>query len=184
MRRNGGSLSPFQSTPSVGRATTFVKISSAGIGFQSTPSVGRATCAPATSRSLETAFQSTPSVGRATSYTSSSDSKNPISIHALRGEGDVNIRLGINCTLYFNPRPPWGGRLLRTLYKFRRTYFNPRPPWGGRRKSPCPLSRIAAFQSTPSVGRATVPYASVYGDIVISIHALRGEGDNRQVLLG
>ena len=79
---------------------------------------------------------------------------------------------------YFNPRPPWGGRLRReqlphgnlyisihalrgegdvivsVLYKVLGN-FNPRPPWGGR---PDKISR------TPR-------------NIGISIHALRGEGD-------
>ena len=35
-----------------------------------------------------------------------------ISIHALRGEGDSSAGYtGVNFA-YFNPRPPWGGRLL------------------------------------------------------------------------
>ena len=33
-----------------------------------------------------------------------------ISIHALRGEGDARASLGRVSYLYFNPRPPWGGR--------------------------------------------------------------------------
>ncbi len=33
------------------------------------------------------------------------------------------------------------------------------------------------FQSTPSVGRATLVVGIIYGFIKISIHALRGEGD-------
>ena len=34
-----------------------------------------------------------------------------ISIHALRGEGDVFSPLDNALKKYFNPRPPWGGRL-------------------------------------------------------------------------
>ena len=56
-----------------------------------------------------------------------------ISIHALRGEGDESDWRFIQLDNHFNPRPPWGGRQyrksLRTLY---RMHFNPRPPWGGR----------------------------------------------------
>ena len=33
------------------------------------------------------------------------------------------------------------------------------------------------FQSTPSVGRATLDDIATMRDIIISIHALRGEGD-------
>ena len=81
---------------------------------------------------------------------------------------------------YFNPRPPWGGRPIRpTPQDHMPCYFNPRPPWGGR---PCFRSRsrglmyisihalrgegdkkllkflqvLLLFQSTPSVGRATL----------------------------
>ena len=33
-----------------------------------------------------------------------------ISIHALRGEGDLNMADDIRLLNDFNPRPPWGGR--------------------------------------------------------------------------
>ncbi len=56
-----------------------------------------------------------------------------ISIHALRGEGDAITPERLSKRRYFNPRPPWGGRRLRT-----------------RRVRP-----YGKFQSTPSVGRAT-----------------------------
>ena len=78
-------------------------------------------------------FQSTPSVGRATFQTARSAMTIAISIHALRGEGDGKwqdspvyavdisihalrgegdvIRLNVYpLYVYFNPRPPWGGR--------------------------------------------------------------------------
>ena len=80
-----------------------------------------------------------------------------ISIHALRGEGDVSRVCHICQLRNFNPRPPWGGRpVLQTFnhpqvkisihalrgegdhvltLKLRDViYFNPRPPWGGRRQ--------------------------------------------------
>ena len=103
-----------------------------------------------------------------------------ISIHALRGEGDfyadfaqqgdekflstpsvgrATVR-GVQAGLrgqHFYPRPPWGGRPLTAVYpSLHSSYFYPRPPWGGR----------------PGEQK---------GEIVtmdISIHALRGEGDN------
>ena len=61
-----GSIRLFQSTPSVGRATLSVSEPYQGCGFQSTPSVGRAT------------------ICSKISY-----NKEDISIHALRGEGDI-----------------------------------------------------------------------------------------------
>ena len=33
-----------------------------------------------------------------------------ISIHALRGEGDPTAKIAIPIRKNFNPRPPWGGR--------------------------------------------------------------------------
>ena len=56
-------------------------------------------------------------------------------------------------------------------------YFNPRPPCGGRRQALRRLPRVFAFQSTPSVGRATLSLLDLYRGKSISIHALRGEGD-------
>ena len=74
MRRGcGSSISIFQSTPSVGRATFLWAAAGLLAVFQSTPSVGRATPAKCT-RAAYARFQSTPSVGRATSMVSSSSS--------------------------------------------------------------------------------------------------------------
>ena len=121
--RRGGRLKVgrqalFQSTPSEGRATTYTETISATSIFQSTPSEGRATAGrasgcggwihfnprpPRGGRHLACigdrradGFQSTPSEGRATSnalllLTITSE----ISIHALRGEGDICRRNGI-----------------------------------------------------------------------------------------
>ena len=81
----------------------------------------------------------------------------PISIHALRGEGDASVRLSVLLPLHFNPRPPWGGRRVSARGWRQDRHFNPRPPWGGRR-SPTrrPSVTRTSFQSTPSVGRATM----------------------------
>ena len=85
-----------------------------------------------------------------------------ISIHALREEGDrlaSSSALGVS---NFNPRPPRGGRPCDCVAHNRhRLYFNPRPPRGGR----------PAFCS---------PYGVM---CVISIHALREEGDHRSRFL-
>ena len=59
-------------------------------------------------------------------------------------------------------------------------HFYPRPPWGGRPDQLSNDTQEQLFLSTPSVGRATVVrYATKY-QFSISIHALRGEGDNIQ----
>ena len=100
--------------------------------FQSTPSVGRATDAgrntvrqrryfnprpPWGGRRLKclicslcALFQSTPSVGRATTWSFTPRTGISISIHALRGEGDLIVIDKVAKTINFNPRPPWGGR--------------------------------------------------------------------------
>ena len=79
-----------------------------------------------------------------------------ISIHALRGEGDLCLYDRRTQILYFNPRPPWGGRpSYRSSAAPSDRHFNPRPPWGGRH----------------------LPTAEELPEDDISIHALRGEGD-------
>ena len=56
--------------------------------------------------------------------------------------------------------------------------FNPRPPWGGRLPCADPRPANLLFQSTPSVGRATYKKWENKCIKAISIHALRGEGDD------
>ena len=89
-----------------------------------------------------------PSLSRSSSY--------DISIHALRGEGDAATDTGD--TIGYS-------------------HFNPRPPWGGRLSDVDIFGRVLKFQSTPSVGRATDSYDIFDAWLNISIHALRGEGD-------
>ena len=80
--------------------------------------------------------------------------------------------------VYFNPRPPCGGRLLRLIHpelydEFQSTSsvwrttsrqrcspsfpmdFNPRPPCGGRPNSSMSFAASTSFQSTSSVWRTT-----------------------------
>ena len=145
--------------------------------FLSTPSARRATC-PASSNFHPTLFLSTPSARRATSGTHRPPLRKEISIHALREEGDPSKRLKFLRRTYFYPRPPRGGRLVRTDQTYQQGIisihalreegdkyflaqsqqaqdFYPRPPRGGRR---CVLTRDYAknkFLSTPSARRAT-----------------------------
>ena len=148
----------FQSTPSVGRATDYIKDTTARVLFQSTPSVGRATfCLPPLK--IPDLFQSTPSVGRATS----------------------NFRILSNSSTFQST--PSVGRATQKPAPVRFLYpnFNPRPPWGGRQMLSSSFAGAMTFQSTPSVGRATRDFSSDFsGGDNISIHALRGEGDNER----
>ncbi len=66
------------------------------------------------------------------------------------------------------------------VQKGREQYFNPRPPRGGRRVIAYIEKEIAAFQSTPSARRATIGGMKNVMNKIISIHALREEGDFSQ----
>ena len=105
-----------------------------------------------------TLFQSTPSARRATLLLLGGSGAAHISIHALREEGD-------------SPLAP------RTAAF---PYFNPRPPRGGRHKDANAHNALFEFQSTPSARRATRSRPAAVPANIISIHALREEGDGRQ----
>ena len=126
-------------------------------------------------------FLSTPSARRATRVAGAVIVCTPISIHALREEGDcwcVGSSAG-RCNfyprpprggrhsliagppvevVYFYPRPPRGGRLHngRPRVDLDR-YFYPRPPRGGRPAAAQVVQRGERFLSTPSARRATCP---------------------------
>ena len=78
-----------------------------------------------------------------------------ISIHALREEGDFLRQTGSSGKTDFYPRPPRGGRQFLGGVCSDSQNFYPRPPRGGRRQT--------------ARGRLV--------SVVISIHALREEGD-------
>ena len=103
------------------------------------------------------AFQSTPSVGRATESKSQSTSFVNISIHALRGEGDQLVGIYFEEVIYFNPRPPWGGRRIPKIAKR--------------------LERVISIHALRGEGDVEGSVLYAYGGI--SIHALRGEGDHK-----
>ena len=103
-------------------------------------------------------FQSTSSVWRTTQIDRAQGIASTISIHVLRVEDDRADRRALRQRLYFNPRPPCGGRpyigqtntltlpisihvlrveddLVHKSQNRRIRDFNPRPPCGGRRLS-------------------------------------------------
>ena len=79
----------------------------------------------------------------------------PISIHALREEGDTGFVLLDMIACYFYPRPPRGGRPSTPGFATLSYNFYPRPPRGGRQDSETNGFRIIKFLSTPSARRAT-----------------------------
>ena len=148
-------------------------------------------------------FLSTPSARRATRARSCACRCDTISIHALREEGDADT----GCTIYldfdFYPRPPRGGRRKGSWETCCITsYFYPRPPRGGRPADPpksagernfyprpprggrramagaWKLSRRNFYPRPPRGGRRgkTTVLCEL---LLISIHALREEGDPR-----
>ena len=174
---NASSLE-FQSTPSVGRATN-------GSTFEPPlfhdfnprpPWGGRRFTTLA--KTWDLSFQSTPSVGRATLSPCKIPCRTSISIHALRGEGDARRSYHGNDNYNFNPRPPWGGRLLGFFMRTRLKIFQSTPSVGRATQNKIIASFTRPkFQSTPSVGRATKRKQPNQSSTDISIHALRGEGD-------
>ena len=170
-------------------------------------------------------FLPTPSARRATRLRLLHPAHQPISIHALREEGDWPSGYSPRRSQHFYPRPPRGGRpdsreillivssisihtlrkegdfavgnntLLEHLFlstpSARRAtlvlppaaigvvYFYPRPPREGRPLKLWSDEAAELFLSTPSARRATDGGHVDVGRAVISIHALREEGDTR-----
>ena len=144
-------------------------------------------------------FLSTPSARRATHRPPPIIAKNRISIHALREEGDKPRCAKIVIRVYFYPRPPRGGRHSRCtsctaqpnfyprpprggrprvyFIAQRPANFYPRPPRGGRLRYSIQFTPFLKFLSTPSARRATFCSRFCARSYVISIHALREEGD-------
>ena len=102
-----------------------------------------------------------------------------ISIHALREEGDICFRVSNPLYVNFYPRPPRGGRPISTTASTELLrHFYPRPPRGGRPlSSPSRYPHQYFYPRPPRGGRHASQRA---GGIllVISIHALREEGDD------
>ena len=192
----------FLSTPSARRATTSTRSTpiSTSYFYPRPPRGGRPMTASTARHSGK--FLSTPSARRATSASPllQKDEKDfyprpprggrllsctdfflgfQISIHALREEGDVPAVETLLCVaaISIHALREEGDATLQTG-RARHTNFYPRPPRGGRRERVSTSAWAEQFLSTPSARRATwppLPYEYHY--ILISIHALREEGD-------
>ena len=105
-----------------------------------------------------------------------------ISIHALRVEGDGHLVCYGTHGQNFYPRPPGGGRPKPTCRHTKISYFYPRPPGGGRPGIQLVQQLLRQqFLSTPSGWRATLAFEHEFVHLIISIHALRVEGDRSGV---
>ena len=102
--------------------------------FYPRPPCGGRPGKPGRSSACPSSFLSTPSVRRATHQRQVSQVPiSPISIHALRAEGDYDAFVLDNKAKDFYPRPPCGGRHGRPRPALTLSmHFYPRPPCGGR----------------------------------------------------
>ena len=146
-------------------------------------------------------FLSTPSARRATIYGHQSGRDCHISIHALREEGDLLHFSRISPAMAFlstpsawratsvetiqaitpkdfYPRPPRGGRQALEAYLLNVRNFYPRPPRGGRRCLRLEAAERRNFYPRPPRGGRPALWMGTEWPSVISIHALREEGDS------
>ena len=123
--------------------------------FLSTPSARRATSAKRNINGSTINFYPRPPRGGRLKPTQLMSLQNQISIHALREEGD---------------------RLAAWQTCFQQDFY-PRPPRGGRQAAAFVLALDKLFLSTPSARRATTSFHFCVTLVLISIHALREEGD-------
>ena len=101
-----------------------------------------------------------------------------ISIHALREEGDTPPEFVLLVFIVFLSTP--SARRATELHRVcaaQASDFYPRPPRGGRRSRPTQAHGSGRFLSTPSARRATQRRQLRKAHLLISIHALREEGD-------
>ena len=128
-------------------------------------------------------FLSTPSARRATHHRYQILTTDTISIHALREEGDAPACRQQARGPNFYPRPPRGGRRRGRRRRFSPAgYFYPRPPRGGRQHPLLAVCSLFDFYPRPPRGGRPISYNSSPTLILISIHALREEGDLRQAI--
>ena len=122
-------------------------------------------------------FLSTPSARRATERPIRQALELSISIHALREEGDDRGTAPSGSRRYFYPRPLRGGRQHAACGDHAVGLFLSTPSARRATFSIMPMSLTLQFLSTPSARRATYARRRRADGYVISIHALREEGD-------
>ena len=122
-------------------------------------------------------FLSTPSARRATFLLFFFGEFIEISIHALREEGDIRFRPVSTTHCNFYPRPPRGGRLRPSWCSRTLRNFYPRPPRGGRRRDFLrrDFGDVISIHALREEG--DLELCGRFGAVKISIHALREEGD-------
>ena len=197
---SGTPTADFYPRPPRGGRHVVINVSADIITFLSTPSARRATVKRRPNPVAYKIFLSTPSARRATA---SLQCPRPrlADFYPRPPRGGRPARARMRSTSWnFYPRPPRGGRqpsetpslshlgFLSTPSARRATspgtmpetlsiHFYPRPPRGGRPTAGGLDLLGQRFLSTPSARRATSNYSSTRQGLIISIHALREEGD-------
>ena len=149
-------IARFLSTPSARRATWHGRQAGTVRRFLSTPSARRATVfVPVRYSSFLNFYPRPPRGGRRQGAVDIAQAT-PISIHALREEGDAQAVQEENQPKIFLSTPS-ARRATRHFYRLSRflRHFYPRPPRGGRQLRSATLSSRSVFLSTPSARRAT-----------------------------
>ena len=123
-------------------------------------------------------FQSTPPARGATNCQGIPVALNSISIHAPREGGDVTDFGGIRESTAISIHAPREGGDQPHYHLYQTPlYFNPRPPRGGRLWFDSLRKMYYLFQSTPPARGATYQHPSCLYPQLISIHAPREGGD-------
>ena len=122
-------------------------------------------------------FLSTPSARRATAEQAAKTAAEMISIHALREEGDDPRHRRRHHDQNFYPRPPRGGRPTNQTAGATSPGFLSTPSARRATKAASMPRNNFRFLSTPSARRATLRRERLTDFLMISIHALREEGD-------
>ena len=108
-------------------------------------------------------FQSTSPVWGTTGLVDTKEDGKKISIHVPRMGDDRWLFFLHPVSNYFNPRPPHGGRQLRSTANVKVKHdFNPRPPRGGRLMGFLMSFRILIFQSTSPAWGTTYQWGMLF----------------------
>ena len=152
--------------------------------FLSTPSARRATCSSTRSSTLLSYFYPRPPRGGRLGGVPPGGFGAPqfLSTPSARRATYLDYNFSLS-NINFYPRPPRGGRQKQAPKSASFELFLSTP--SARRATPQPLQRPrqrrTLFLSTPSARRATDPVGQAGGQVLISIHALREEGDDKSL---
>ena len=179
--KRSGALSKkqFLSTPSARRATLTGFFYDSHHKFLSTPSARRATKPPAGKPAvIRISIHALREEGDGR-YQVKRKMPDGISIHALREEGDVFPKGVIHpmSKISIHALREEGDATRPSIGRWTQNFY-PRPPRGGRHSAnSADIHLLRRFLSTPSARRATGAGSRVQRRFMISIHALREEGD-------